>query len=103
MTEDPTQPRSQIKEGKFSTSGGESIQLGDDLHAGGTTSGGESGGSPITVLRMQMEDGKPGGEQMVPISTQTEQPTNEDKETMMTHEEVDENERTNTECRETQV
>ena len=77
---------------------------GDSLYAGGTTSGGESGGSPITVLRMKMEDGveRADGE-MVPISTQTEQPVNEDKETMMTREEVEENEATNTECRETQV
>ena len=109
VTEDPNQPSinqySKSQEGKVSTSGGESLQVGEDLHAGGTTSGGESGGSPITVLRMQMEDGKPGTAQMgmVPTSTQTEQPTNEDKETMMTREEVDINEMTNTECRETQV
>ena len=74
----------------------ESMQLGDELQMGGTTSGGESGGSPITVLRMQMQD-----EVKKETETQTEKQAIEDKETTITAEEL--NEMAGKECRETQV
>jgi hypothetical protein len=79
------------------------LQLKDELKAGGTTSGGESGGSPITVLHMQMEDEKQKskGQEKIEIETQTEQPENEDKETGITKEELIE--MAETESRETQV
>ena len=88
---------------KSITPGGDSLQL------GATTSGGESGGSPTTVLHMQMGDGYTGDtrslkrEGMIPTSTQTDKPTSDDKETMMTQDEVEKMETTETECRETQV
>ena len=70
------------------------------LAGGGTTSGGESGGSPITV--MQMKGATIGADQeKVEIETQTEKPGNEDKETGITQEEM--NEMSEKECRETQV
>ena len=72
------------------------MQLGDELQMGGTTSGGESGGSPITVLRMQMQD-----EVKKETETQTEKQAIEDKETTITAEEL--NEMAGRECRETQV
>ena len=76
---------------------------GELLAGGGTTSGGESGGSPITVLQMQMGDELTKGvdQGKVEIETQTEKPGNEDKETGMTQDEL--NEMAGKECRETQV
>ena len=81
----------------------ESLHFKEELKAGGTTSGGESGGSPITVLHMQMEDEKlkSKGQDKMEIETQTEHPENEDKETGITQEELIE--MADTECRETQV
>ena len=55
---------------------------------------------------MQMGDGAPGRlkrEEMIPTSTQTDKPTSDDKETMMTQDEVEKMETTETECGETQV
>ena len=96
-------PGSHKKEEDISTARAESLHLKEELKAGGTTSGGESGGSPITVLHMQMGDEKlkSKGQEKIEIETQTEQPENEDKETGITQEELFV--MAETECRETQV
>ena len=96
-----TTSQAQQKLRKSSTPGGDSLL---------PESGAESGGSPVTVLHVEMEDGSATddgsikqGEAGIEISTQTERPSIDDKETMMTNEEVEGMATTETECRETQV